>query len=52
MPEMELAPYQGTEFKLKEMEMVRIEFKKDESGKVTGFDASQPGGVHSAKKVA
>jgi hypothetical protein len=50
MPEMDLEPYQGSEFKLKEMDMVRVEFKQ-EDGKVTGLEVSQPGGVFTAKKV-
>ncbi len=50
MPEMELEPCQGTEFKLKGMEVVRIEFVKTD-GVVSGLDMSQPGGVVSAKKV-
>lgn len=50
MPEMELEPYQGTEFTLKGMDMIRVEFKK-EDGKVTGLEVTQPGGMHAAKKV-
>ncbi|MEM5774156.1 MAG: serine hydrolase, partial [Anaerolineaceae bacterium] len=50
MPEMELEPCQGTEFKLKGMEVVRIEFIKTD-GVVSGLDMSQPGGVMSAKKI-
>jgi hypothetical protein len=33
MPELELEPYQTTEFMLKEMNIVRLEFKLDASGK-------------------
>jgi hypothetical protein len=50
-PEMELVPYQGTEFKLKDMDIVRIEFMKDAQGKVSGLELSQPGAVFTAKKV-
>jgi len=51
MPEMELEPCQGCEFKLKDMDVVRVEFVKTD-GKVSGLEVSQPGGVTSAKKVA
>jgi CubicO group peptidase (beta-lactamase class C family) len=51
MPEAELEPYQGTEFVMKEMSIVRIEFALDERGEVSGFDLSQPGGVFTAKKI-
>jgi CubicO group peptidase (beta-lactamase class C family) len=51
MPETELEPYQGTEFTLKGLAIVRIEFLVDENGVVVGLDISQPGGVLKAKKV-
>jgi len=51
MPETELEPYQGTEFTLKGLAIVRIEFLVDEKGVVEGLDISQPGGVLKAKKV-
>ena len=51
-PEMELEPYQGTEFKVKGIAVVRIEFVLDEHGKVVGLDFSQPGMVLHIKKVA
>ena len=52
MPEFELVPYQGTEFYVKDMDVVRIEFKYDEAGeKVVGLDLTQPGAAFEAKKI-
>ncbi|MCJ7626699.1 MAG: hypothetical protein MUO76_24675 [Anaerolineaceae bacterium] len=51
MPEAELNPYQGTEFVMKDMSIVRIEFTLDKSGEVIGFDLLQPGGLFTARKV-
>ena len=51
-PEMELEPYQGTEFKVKGIAVVSIEFVLDESGEVVGLDLSQPGMVLHIKKVS
>jgi len=52
MPAMELEPYQNTEFNLKEMDVVRVEFLKGADGAVCGLEVSQPGGVFNAKKTA
>ena len=53
MPEFELVPYQGTEFYVKDMDMVRVEFKYDEAGeKVVSLDLTQPGAAFEAKKIA
>jgi CubicO group peptidase (beta-lactamase class C family) len=51
MPETELEPYQGTEFTLKGLSIVRIEFLVNGEGVVEGLDISQPGGVLKAKKI-
>lgn len=48
-PEIELEPYQGTEFKLKGAR-ASIEFKL-EDGKVTGADLLQGGAVFNAEKI-
>ena len=48
-PEMELEPYQGTEFKVKGAP-ASIEFKL-EDGKVTGADMLQGGAVFNAEKI-
>jgi len=44
-PEYELVPYKGTEFNLKGLPGVGIEFKLDESGKAVEASFKQPGGA-------
>ena len=51
MPETELEPYMGMQFKLKELDVVQVEFKKD-GDEVTSLEITQPGGAFNAKKVA
>ena len=49
-PEMELVPYQGTEFNIKGAAGMSIEFVVDASGSVTEAKLKQPGGTLTAKK--
>jgi len=49
-PEQELVPYKGTEFQLKGLSGFSVEFKKDDSGKVTEATVTMPYGVFTAKK--
>ena len=49
-PEMELVPYQGTEFNIKGATGMSIEFIVDASGSVTEAKLKQPGGTLTAKK--
>ena len=48
---MELVPYQGTEFKLKNLSGFSVEFQLDQSGVVISVDIVQPNGVFTAQKV-
>jgi CubicO group peptidase (beta-lactamase class C family) len=50
LPEYELVPYKGTQFTLKGLAGVSIEFIRDETGAVTGAKITQPEGVFNAKK--
>ncbi len=49
-PEYELVPYKGTQFTLKGLAGVSIEFIRDEAGEVTEAKITQPEGVFTAKK--
>lgn len=49
-PDYELEPYKGTEFHLKGLSGFSVEFKRDQTGKVTEAILAQPGGVFTAKK--
>ncbi|MFA9454565.1 MAG: serine hydrolase [Candidatus Aminicenantaceae bacterium] len=49
-PEYELEPYKGTQFTLKGIPGVSIEFIQDESGQVSEAKITQPEGVFTAKK--
>ena len=48
--EIELVPYKGTEFNLKNLVGFSIEFIVDESGTVTEAKVTQPNGVFTAEK--
>ncbi|MCL4560146.1 MAG: serine hydrolase [Chloroflexi bacterium] len=48
-PELELAPYQGTTFKVKNIPAISLEFKL-EDGKVAAVEIDQMGAVFTAKK--
>jgi len=50
-PASELVPDLGGEFYLKEVEMIRLKFTADKSGKVTGFEVYQPQGVFTAQRI-
>ena len=50
-PASELVPRLGGEFSIKEVEMIRLKFNKDKSGKVTGFEVYQPQGVFTAERM-
>jgi len=49
--EMELVPYQGTEFNVKGLSGFSVEFAVDESGTVTHLELTQPNRVYTARKV-
>jgi len=49
-PEYELHPYKELSFNIKGMNGFIIEFKRDASGKITGFISHQPDGVSEARK--
>ena len=49
-PEYELVPYKGTQFTLKGLAGVSIEFIRDEAGEVIEAKITQPEGVFTAKK--
>jgi hypothetical protein len=50
-PEITLEPYAGTEFTVRGQSGMSIRFEQDESGAVTGFVFSQPGGTVRAEKI-
>lgn len=50
-PEYTLQPFQGTEFKLKDLNGFSVEFQLDDKSKATGVSFIQPNGVFKAKKV-
>ncbi|MCC6443597.1 MAG: hypothetical protein IT210_09115 [Armatimonadetes bacterium] len=49
-PEFELVPFKDNKFTIKGWPGYSVEFKVDDSGKVTGAVASHPGGVMVARK--
>lgn len=49
-PEYVLDPYKGTEFHIKGMSGLSLEFQRDASGTVTEVQITQPGAVYSAKR--
>jgi CubicO group peptidase (beta-lactamase class C family) len=49
-PPLELVPYKGTQFNIKGVTGVSVEFKLDSSGSATGLVLSQPNGTFTAKK--
>ena len=49
-PEIELVPYQGTEFNLKDLSGFSINFTTDNGGVVTQAVITQPNGVFTANK--
>ncbi len=49
-PDLELVPYKGTEFRVKEHSNISVEFKLDATEKVTEAVLIQPNGVFTAKK--
>jgi CubicO group peptidase (beta-lactamase class C family) len=49
-PTLELVPYKGTEFHVKGLSGVGVEFKSDESGAITEAILIQPNSVFTAKK--
>jgi len=51
-PEFELVPYKGNTFHLKGLSGYSIEFKPDETGKVTEAVVEQPFGVMTATRKA
>lgn len=50
-PKTELVPYQGTEFKVKNLSGFNIEFKLDPSGGVISAEMVQPNGVFTTQRV-
>ena len=51
LPEMELEPLQVNKFQLKNMHIVKLDFKLDEKGSVVSFDLTQPGSISTAQKI-
>lgn len=49
-PSIELVPYRGTQFNLKDLPGYSLEFKLDGAGVATEVTLSQPGGTYTAKK--
>lgn len=49
-PAIELVPYRGTQFDLKDLPGYSLEFELDSSGAATEIVLSQPGGAYTAKK--
>jgi len=49
-PELELVPYKGTTYNLKNLQGFSIKFKLDDSGNVYEAELTQPNGIFAAKK--
>ena len=51
IPEMDLEALQSDKFRLKDMQAIKLNFKRDSKGVVNGFDLLQPGSTQRVIKI-